>query len=68
MSYKNLIITTGQAEDILFDLFRIKGTASSLSGEVDFNFKIKVESNTPNKIINIIKNSYLINNFLIKLY
>lgn len=44
MSYNNLIITTNQAEDILFDLFQIRGTASSLPGEVDFNFKIKVES------------------------
>ena len=43
MKYKNLKITTQQAENILFKLFNIKGTASSLPGEVDFNFRIKIK-------------------------
>ena len=45
MSYNNLKITIHQAEDILFNLFNIKGIASSLPGYVDFNFRIKVENN-----------------------
>ncbi|OUR94575.1 peptidase M23 [Flavobacteriales bacterium 34_180_T64] len=40
MNYNQIKITTEQAENILFDLFAIKGTATSLPGEVDFNFKI----------------------------
>ncbi|WP_242205216.1 aminotransferase class III-fold pyridoxal phosphate-dependent enzyme [Aestuariivivens insulae] len=43
-NYSDLKITSQQAEDILFTLFNIKGTASVLPGEVDFNFRIK----TPN--------------------
>jgi len=42
MSYDNLKISTQQAEDILFECFNIKGNASTLPGEVDFNFRIKV--------------------------
>ena len=44
MTYDNLKITIQQAEDILFNLFQIKGKASVLPGEVDFNFRIKVEN------------------------
>lgn len=44
MTYDNLKITIQQAEDMLFNLFKIKGKASALPGEVDFNFRIKVEN------------------------
>lgn len=44
MNYNTLKITTKQVESILWKLFKIKGVASSLPGEVDFNFKIKVEN------------------------
>jgi len=43
MNYDNLQISIEQAEDILFRLYDITGKASKLPGEVDFNFKIKVE-------------------------
>ena len=39
--YSNLKITSQQAENILLKLFNIKGKASTLPGEVDFNFRIK---------------------------
>ncbi len=42
MNYDTLKISIQQAEDILFKLFHIKGKASVLPGEVDFNFRIKV--------------------------
>lgn len=42
--YQELQITCLQAQEILFDLFHIKGIASELPGEVDFNFRIKVEN------------------------
>ena len=44
INYSKLKITTLQAEEILFDLFNIKGKASVLPGELDFNFRIKVEN------------------------
>lgn len=44
MTYQNLQITTQKAENILFEIFGIKGAASSLPGEIDFNFRIKVEN------------------------
>ncbi len=44
MSYANLQITIQQAESILWDLFDIKGIASPLPGEIDFNFRIKIEN------------------------
>ena len=44
MQYDALKTTTQQAEDILFKLFNIKGKASELPGEVDFNFRIKIEN------------------------
>ena len=43
MNYDNLKISTQQAENILFECFNIKGIASSLPGELDFNFRIKVK-------------------------
>jgi len=42
MSYNELKISIKQAEKILFKLFKIKGRVSVLPGEVDFNFRIKV--------------------------
>ncbi|KAB1157372.1 aminotransferase class III-fold pyridoxal phosphate-dependent enzyme [Tenacibaculum aiptasiae] len=45
MDYNQIKISTQQAEEILLELFNIKGTATSLPGEVDFNFRIKVENN-----------------------
>ncbi len=44
MNYDNLKITGPEAEEILFSLFNIKGNASILPGEVDFNFRIKIEN------------------------
>ncbi|WP_452601762.1 aminotransferase class III-fold pyridoxal phosphate-dependent enzyme [Pontimicrobium sp. MEBiC06410] len=44
MNYKNLQITTAQAENVLYELFSIKGKALELLGEVDFNFRIKIEN------------------------
>jgi 4-aminobutyrate aminotransferase-like enzyme/Ser/Thr protein kinase RdoA (MazF antagonist)/murein DD-endopeptidase MepM/ murein hydrolase activator NlpD len=42
MNYQELQINLNQAEKILFDLFQIKGKASTLPGELDFNFRIKI--------------------------
>ena len=44
MKYAQQKISTSEAEKILFDLYRIKGTASPLPGYVDFNFRIKIEN------------------------
>ncbi|MDD7914848.1 phosphotransferase [Polaribacter ponticola] len=44
MEYNAIKITTQKAEEILFDVFKIKGTATSLPGEIDFNFRIKVDN------------------------
>jgi len=44
MNYSNLKISIEQAQEILFELFDIKGVASELPGEVDFNFRIKIEN------------------------
>jgi 4-aminobutyrate aminotransferase-like enzyme/Ser/Thr protein kinase RdoA (MazF antagonist) len=44
LNYNNLKISIQEAENILFKLYRIKGTASFLPGEVDFNFRIKVDN------------------------
>ncbi len=43
MDYNQIKISIQQAEEILLDLYNIKGIASKLPGEVDFNFRIKVE-------------------------
>ncbi|CAL2102092.1 Peptidase M23 [Tenacibaculum sp. 190130A14a] len=45
MNYNTIKITTTQAEAILLKLFNIKGAAKELPGELDFNFRIKVEGN-----------------------
>jgi 4-aminobutyrate aminotransferase-like enzyme/Ser/Thr protein kinase RdoA (MazF antagonist) len=42
MNYNKLKITTQQAENFTFELFNIKGKATTLPGYVDFNFRIKV--------------------------
>lgn len=52
MNYDNLKISNQQAEDILFKLFQIKGKATALPGELDFNFRIKVD-NGPGYILKI---------------
>lgn len=52
MNYDNLKISNQQAEDILFKLFQIKGKATALLGELDFNFRIKVDNN-PGYILKI---------------
>lgn len=44
MTYKQLKISLQQAETIALTLFNIQGTASPLPGELDFNFRIKVEN------------------------
>jgi len=44
MNYSNLKISIEQAQEILFELFNVKGIASELPGEVDFNFRIKIEN------------------------
>ena len=44
MSIDNLKISIQQAEDVLFKLFKIKGKALKLPGEVDFNFRIKIDN------------------------
>lgn len=44
MNYNKLKITIDEAEKILFSLFNIKGTVFQLPGEVDFNFRIKIEN------------------------
>ncbi|GAA3579173.1 aminotransferase class III-fold pyridoxal phosphate-dependent enzyme [Snuella lapsa] len=43
MNYNHIKITVQQAEKILFECFNIKGKASELPGEVDFNFRVKVD-------------------------
>ncbi|QFZ53479.1 aminotransferase class III-fold pyridoxal phosphate-dependent enzyme [Oceanihabitans sp. IOP_32] len=42
--YEKLKISNKQAEDILFKLYNINGKATALPGELDFNFRIKVEN------------------------
>jgi len=44
MNYSHLKISAQKAERILLQLYDIQGIASSLPGEVDFNFKIKREN------------------------
>jgi len=44
MNYKKLQIPTSQAESILLKLYGIEGEAAILPGEVDFNFRIKIEN------------------------
>lgn len=44
MSYQQIIISVSEAEIIASTLFHVKGQASALPGELDFNFRIKVEN------------------------
>lgn len=44
MNYTEIKINKKEAEEILFDLFNIKGEVSELPGEVDFNFRIKIKN------------------------
>jgi len=43
MSYNKLIITEKQAEKILLQHYGITAKASKLPGELDFNFRVKIE-------------------------
>jgi 4-aminobutyrate aminotransferase-like enzyme/Ser/Thr protein kinase RdoA (MazF antagonist) len=43
-NYSAIKVSISQAEKILFQLYDIKGIASELPGEIDFNFRIKVEN------------------------
>ena len=43
MKYNNLKISLEEAENIALNLFKIQGTVSQLPGELDFNFRIKIE-------------------------
>jgi len=45
MNYNNLKISVQQAEKIALQLYNIEGVVSELPGELDFNFRIKVENN-----------------------
>lgn len=43
-NYSDFTIATQQAEAILFELYNIKGKATSLPGEIDFNFRVTIEN------------------------
>jgi len=43
MNYTDISISIQQAETILFERFKIKGSISKLPGEIDFNFRVKVK-------------------------
>jgi len=43
MNYTDIKISIQEAENILFQLYNIKGKALELPGEIDFNFRIKTE-------------------------
>ena len=44
MNYNDIGISLQQAEFILFEQFSIKGNLSKLPGEIDFNFRVKLEN------------------------
>lgn len=44
MNYNSIKIEAKEAENVLFQCFNIKGKAIALPGEIDFNFRIKVEN------------------------
>ena len=44
MDYSTIKVSSSEAEKILFELYNIKGKASSLPGYIDFNFRIKIEN------------------------
>lgn len=43
-NYTQVKIQTQQAEVVLWELYNIKGKATELPGEIDFNFRIKIEN------------------------
>lgn len=43
--YTKILITPDRAAQIALDIFDIRGEASSLPGEIDFNFKISTPRN-----------------------
>ncbi|WP_273567461.1 hypothetical protein [Maribacter halichondriae] len=44
IDYKHLKFTTAEAEQVIFDLYGISGKAIPLPGEIDFNYRIKIEN------------------------
>jgi len=50
--YSKIRINPEQAEQLVHELFNIKGIASPLPGEIDFNFRIKVK-NGPGYILKV---------------
>ena len=44
MNYTEIKISTQEAENILYQLYGISGKASELPGEIDFNFRIRIEN------------------------
>lgn len=44
MNYNKLLISPSEAKNILFDLFDLNGKVSPLPGEVDFNYRVKIEN------------------------
>ena len=44
MNYTDIKLSIQEAEKILLDQFDIKGKASELPGEIDFNFRIKIDN------------------------
>ncbi|GGK42726.1 MULTISPECIES: aminotransferase class III-fold pyridoxal phosphate-dependent enzyme [Flavobacteriaceae] len=46
MNYNSVKITTTEAEKILLNIYNLKGKATKLPGEVDFNFRVKIENST----------------------
>jgi len=44
IDYPAIKVTPDQAEKLALELFNIKGKASALPGELDFNFRLKVEN------------------------
>ena len=44
MNYNHLKISTQQAEDLLLEHYHLKGKATPLPGETDFNFKMTTET------------------------
>ncbi|MEX1384236.1 aminotransferase class III-fold pyridoxal phosphate-dependent enzyme [Lutibacter sp.] len=46
MNFNSIKITTTEAENILFKMYNLKGKATKLPGELDFNFRIKIDNST----------------------
>ncbi len=44
MNYNNLIISASEAGTILSEVYGLNGEISNLPGEVDFNFRVKIEN------------------------